>query len=57
MTYQAELRNMDDLLRFDWKGYGELVQEVGGKHATRLRRHVVARCFKIGRCQPLHGSL
>jgi len=56
MTYEAELKNMDDLMRFDWKSYGELVLETGTQHATPLRRHVVARCYKIGRCEPLHGE-
>lgn len=57
MTYEAELKNMDDLMRFDWKRMGDLVQETATQHDTPLRRHVVARCFKIGRCTPIRGEL
>jgi hypothetical protein len=57
MTQAAVERNMDDLLRFNWKRHAAAHQAAQPVTYDRLRRWVVARCFKIGRCEPLKGEL
>jgi hypothetical protein len=57
MTQAAVERNMDDLMRFNWKRHAKSLEKAQPVQYDRLRRWVVARCFKIGRCTPLHGEL
>ncbi|KAI5452662.1 hypothetical protein NCC49_000411 [Naganishia albida] len=57
MTQAAVERNMDDLMRFNWKRHAKSLQKAQPVQYDRLRRWVVARCFKIGRCEPLKGEL
>lgn len=57
MSHSAELSNMDDLMRFNWKKHAQLIKDTNRVSKSDLRRIVVGRCFEIGRCEPMAGAL
>lgn len=53
MTRSAELKNLDDLMRFNFAKHADLIRAANDVRHADIRRKVIGRCFEIGRCEPL----
>lgn len=55
MTRSSEMKNLDDLMRFDWGKHADLIRVANDVRHSAIRRKVIGRCFEIGRCEPLEA--
>lgn len=54
MKWDKAVKDIDDLMRFDWRRLAERkIEAAGGKIIPESRMDIVGRCFETGRCQPL----
>lgn len=53
MTWTAVMKDVDDLMRFNWRLHAGKVAGVVNEN----RMDVIGRCFEIGRCKPLVPEL
>jgi hypothetical protein len=49
MTWTAVMKDVDDLMRFNWRLHAGKVTGIVNEN----RMDVIGRCFEIGRCKPL----
>lgn len=56
MTHAAELRNMDDYMRFDWAEHARLILETNNNQPMEERTPVIEHCFEENRCKKIKAD-